>query len=97
MTGGNVAGLVYAGAVGVVLGLFYYGGLWLTVRRLPELGRPELWIFVSLVLRIAVVVAVLLLLFGEQWERLVAAMAGMLAARIVLVRRIGPMKPGGDE
>jgi F1F0 ATPase subunit 2 len=97
VSAGSVFGLVYAGAAGVVLGLFYYGGLWLTVRRLPALGRPELWIFVSLVLRIAVVVVVLLVLFGEQWERLLAAMAGMLVARIVLVRKIGPMTPDGEN
>jgi F1F0 ATPase subunit 2 len=95
MIDNNVLGLVFGVVVGMLLGLFYYGGLWLTVRRLHTLARPGVWLFLSLVVRIAVVVAILLILFPGHWERLVAALVGMFVARIALVRSLGGLAPGG--
>ena len=42
---------------GAALGLFYYAGLWFTLRRLPEQAHPALWVFGSFTLRLAVSMA----------------------------------------
>jgi F1F0 ATPase subunit 2 len=79
-----VAGL----AVGLLLGVFYFGTLWLTVRRMPEASRPGLLFTASFVVRLVVLIAGLLAITGD-WRRLVAALVGLLLARTVLTRRIG--------
>jgi hypothetical protein len=40
-------------------------------------------------LRLAVVLGLLALLVGTRWERLVAALAGFVVARVVLTRWLG--------
>ncbi|WP_041355656.1 ATP synthase subunit I [Nitrosococcus halophilus] len=75
---------------GMLLGGFYFGGLWLTVRRLPHVRHPALWMMLSLVLRSAVVLACFYFLLGSHWEQILAALAGMLLIRTFLVRRLRP-------
>jgi F1F0 ATPase subunit 2 len=81
---------VYPAIVGLGLGLLYYGGLWLTLRKLNQLRQPALWLSLSLLLRMFAVVAVLYLLFADSWQQLLMALLGMLITRTVLVQRIKP-------
>jgi F1F0 ATPase subunit 2 len=74
---------------GALLGAFYFGTLWLVVRRLDRLSRPGVWLAVTGIVRLAAVLACLALLGGARWERLAAALAGFLAVRVVLTRRLG--------
>lgn len=82
---------VYPAMVGLGLGLLYYGGLWLTLRKLAQLRQPALWLSLSLLLRMIAVVAVLYLLFADSWQQLLLALLGMLIMRTVLVQRIKPI------
>jgi F1F0 ATPase subunit 2 len=86
---------VYPLIIGLGLGLIYYGGLWLILRKLPEFNQPGAWVAISLVLRILVVLLVLYLLFAESWQQLMMAVLGMLITRTLLVQRIkpGPQRP----
>lgn len=81
---------VYPAIVGLGLGLLYYGGLWLTLRKLTQLRQPAVWLSLSLLLRMIAVVAVLYLLFADSWQQLIMAMLGMLIMRTLLVQRIKP-------
>jgi F1F0 ATPase subunit 2 len=72
------------------LGLFYFGGLWLTVRRLPGSRTPELLILGSFVGRLAVTLAGFYLVMGGRWERLLACLAGFLITRTFLLYRLKP-------
>jgi F1F0 ATPase subunit 2 len=81
---------VYPAIVGLGLGLLYYGGLWLTLRKLTQLQQPAVWLSLSLLLRMIAVVAVLYLLFADSWQQLLLALLGMLIMRSVLVQRIKP-------
>lgn len=85
-------GLAVAG--GIVLGAFYFGTLWLVVRRLDRAAWPAAWLGVTGIVRLAAVIVLFALLVGPRWERLVAALAGFLAARVVLTRWLGrPASP----
>jgi F1F0 ATPase subunit 2 len=94
----TVAAVVIAGfAAGGLLGWLFYGGLHLTVRELARARRPALLLGLSLVLRMAALLAGfwVLLLAGERWigtgwPALVPALLGLIAARALLVRRHGP-------
>ena len=85
--------LALACAAGIGLGVLYFGGLWLTVRRLPAARHPALMSLASFLARTAVTVVGIFLVMGDRWERAAACLAGLLVARMILVRRLRPACP----
>jgi F1F0 ATPase subunit 2 len=85
----DTAALGLALVGGMLLGAFYFGTLWLLVRRLHRLAWPAAWLGAAGILRLAVVVALLYRLAGDRWEHLVVALVGFLAVRVVLTRWLG--------
>ncbi len=85
--------LVLAG--GMLTGLFYFGGLWLTVRRLVSARRPALLMLASFAVRTAIALVVFYLIMNGSWLRLVVALAGFLVMRQGLTWSLGPggMRP----
>jgi F1F0 ATPase subunit 2 len=69
-------------AIGVVLGALYFGRLWLTIRRLPRLNHPMLWLLAGTFARLGLVLAAFYLLSQGHWARLLACVAGFVAAWI---------------
>lgn len=80
--------LCLALAWGLTLGVYYFGGLWWTVRRLPGRARPGRLLLASFGLRLIPVLIGLALLLERGPAPMAAALAGLLAVRIVLTRRI---------
>ncbi len=83
--------LFLAFVAGLAVGLFYFGGLWLTVQRLPQAKHPGLLTLMSLIIRLGVTLLVFYLVMAGRWERLLVCLAGFLLVRLVLVRRWGPV------
>jgi len=82
--------LVLAGGAGTLLGVFFFGGLWWTVRRGLAAKRPALWFLGSLLLRTAIVLAGIYLVSGGRWDGLLACLAGFVVARFIVTRLAGP-------
>jgi F1F0 ATPase subunit 2 len=76
-------------AAGIILGIFYFQGLWQTVLRLPEFKRPAWSMSWSFVARIGIVMSGFYFIMGGHLDRLAIAMAGFILARQILVRRLG--------
>ena len=74
---------------GIVIGGVYFGGLWATVRGLPDAGKPFRRLGLSFALRAALALAGFWLVLQGGWESLAAAMVGFLAMREILLRRLG--------
>lgn len=72
--------------VGIALGIFFFGGLWWTVRKGSIAANPALWFFASFVLRTGVAVAGFYAISAGDWQRLLAALAGFVLARMVITR-----------
>jgi F1F0 ATPase subunit 2 len=70
-------------AAGLIVGTAYFVGLWFTVRRLTGAGLAPLWLIISAVVRLAFLIAALFWIMDDRWERLLAALAGILVARVV--------------
>ena len=79
-------------AAGLVLGGFYFTALWQTVRRLPSTASPVRLMLGSLFLRMAVLTAGFYFVMGAHWERLAAALVGVVVMRKILTYRLGPQK-----
>ena len=85
--------LVLAALGGMLLGAVFFGGLWWTARRGAASARPALWFFVSLLLRMAILLGGLLAVAGGRWERLLACLLGIVVARGFVLRLTRPSPP----
>lgn len=85
--------IILALTTGLALGVFYFGVLWWMTRRLPHTRWPTFLTVVALIVRFSVAIYVIAILaIHWSWPAVVAALAGFVVARTVLVRRLGPRK-----
>lgn len=78
--------LATAGLAGVLAGVFYFGGLWWTVRRMPCIRHPLNLYFGSVAVRLGVVLTVFYgVLISYDWPQLAASLVGFIFVRIVLI------------
>lgn len=77
--------LVVAGAVGLVLGAVFFGGLCWTVRKGVSSPRPALWFLGSMLLRMGIVLAGFYFVGGGQWQRLLVCLLGFVIARFLVM------------
>jgi F1F0 ATPase subunit 2 len=75
---------------GAVLGVFYFGGLWLTIRHLPQSQQPSLLTLGSFLGRSAVCLFGFYLAVGNSLEVLIFSLAGFVLTKMALVRIMGP-------
>lgn len=82
--------LLPAAITGVILGLLFFGGLYWTVRMALGAKLPALWFLLSLMLRTGIVLSGFYLVSAGDFRRLLAALAGFIAARIIVSRLTKP-------
>jgi len=86
--------LMLSWMAGGALGAFFFGGLWWTVRKSLASGRPALWVFGSLMLRMGVTMTGFYLVSGTDWQRLLCCLVGFVLARQMVMRLTqSPEKP----
>ena len=78
--------MVMASGAGLLIGSFFYGGLWWTVKKGMKSGYPALWFIGSLITRFAVTLLGFYLVSGNHWERMLMCLAGFVIARAVVTR-----------
>ncbi len=96
----DVFGFVPALLAGVLLGAFFFGGLWWTVRKGVASENPALWFLGSLVLRTGVTVAGFYFVSQGDWLRLLTSLLGFLTARALVVKglaRVDQQTPWIEE
>lgn len=92
----ELPGLLLALVLGAGLGLFFFGGLWLTLQKLPTTGQPVLLVLGSLVLRMSVAVVGFYLVMDGSWLRLLACVLGFFLMRQLLIRWLRPSPPSSS-
>jgi F1F0 ATPase subunit 2 len=90
MTISDAIVLVLAAIAGVLLGGFFFGGLWWTIRMGLSSKRPALWFLGSLLVRTSVVLGGFYFVAGNHWDRLLACLVGFVVARLVVTRLTRP-------
>jgi len=76
--------LAMALAVGLLLGLMFFGGLWWTVRKGLTSPYPAVWFMTSMALRTGLTLFGFYLVSAGHWERLVMCLVGFIAARFAV-------------
>lgn len=78
--------LAFALSAGILLGIFFFGGLWWTIRWGLASGQPALLFFGSMLLRTCIVVLGFYYVLGDDWRRLLAGLLGFVIARLAVMR-----------
>ena len=76
--------LASALAAGLLLGAFFFGGLWWTVIRGVSSPRPALWFFTSMLLRTSATLPGFYFIGGEDWRRWLVCLLGFVLARLAV-------------
>ena len=74
---------------GALSGVFFFGGLWITVSKGIRLRNPSLLFLASSIVRTAVTLAVFYYVSDGSWQRIVTCLAGFLFARFLVARYTG--------
>ena len=85
---------ILAWLAGLLLGAFFFGGLWLTVRKCVSAQRPVLWLLPSLVLRMSITLAGFYFISNGHWQRLIVCLLGFVMARLVVTWLTRPSVKG---
>lgn len=89
--------LAAAAGAGLLAGGLFFGGLWLTVRRLPAARHPGLLMAASTLARFAGALAIFFLAGRGHFDRVLACLAGFAIARWLIVRLTRPQPEEGDN
>lgn len=73
---------------GGLLGLCYFGGLWLTLKKILEKRWPQRWLGVSLLVRLTVALTGFWAVARTDAGAFFFAVGGFFLVRIVLTRKI---------
>ena len=82
---------------GIFLGVFYFGGLWLTVSALPRKKRPKRWLAVSYVLRLAGALAGFWIIIYKGGSAFFFTLAAFFLVRVTLTRVLIPKNGEKDH
>jgi F1F0 ATPase subunit 2 len=91
----DMLSLMLATGAGGLLGLFFFGGLWWTVRRAFDSSSPALWVGASLLIRMLSVGVGFAVVSAGDWRRLLSCLLGFWTARWLVVRLTAqqPLEP----
>ncbi|MGZ9019398.1 MAG: N-ATPase subunit AtpR [Rhodoplanes sp.] len=89
-----VVELLWPFAAGATIGAAYFASMWWTLNHLIRAKRPMLWVLGGAAVRIALVLPLFYLVMAEQWQRLLACLAGFVVVRtLTTLGRRGGMPP----
>lgn len=73
---------------GAGLGFFYFGGLWLTVKKVPVSSNPKWLLFWSAVFRLAFTLTIFFVAARAKPVFFFIMLPGFLGVRYFLIRRV---------
>ena len=82
----EITRVVVAVLAGILLGGFFFGGLWWTVQKTLSSTQAGLWFSGSFLVRTAVVLLGFYFVAEGDWRRITGCVAGFLGARLCVVR-----------
>ncbi|MBP0000468.1 MAG: ATP synthase subunit I [Cyanobacteria bacterium SID2] len=77
---------------GVLLGLFYFYSLWLTIKQIPTTAYPIRLTIGSLLGRLAITLIGFYIIMDGQWYRALICLFGFIVGRTILTRTKGKIR-----
>ncbi|GGH14372.1 hypothetical protein FAZ19_07535 [Sphingobacterium alkalisoli] len=76
--------IIWTLVAGFLLGVLFFGGLWLTVNKTSKSKRPGLLALGSFMSRMVIVLVGFYFIGAESWQRMFVAFAGLMIARVLI-------------
>jgi len=82
--------LISAFVGGAAIGVVYFGGLWLTVNRIPTTQTPGILIIISFLVRTFIMMVGFFLLFSWAGYYALPSFIGILIVRFIMINKVQP-------
>lgn len=80
--------LVFAFGAGILIGLFYFGGLRWTVHRLPRVRKPIIWVTGSFLVRAVLSLTGFYVVSRGEWKRILVCLFGFVVVRMIWTAKV---------
>ncbi|HZJ37063.1 MAG TPA: ATP synthase subunit I [Gillisia sp.] len=77
--------MMFVFTAGLVLGILFFGGLWLTVKKAVTSQRPALWFIGSFLIRVSITLVGFYYLSQGSWKNLLISVSGFIIARTIII------------
>jgi F1F0 ATPase subunit 2 len=93
---------VIAALAGILFGIIYFGGLWLTIQKMSQVDRPVVLLIASFIVRLGLVLVGFYLVSNGRLELLAVSLVTFFLTRFFFISRIRPHtersgKPHGHQ
>ena len=78
--------LIFTFAAGLVLGILFFGGLWLTVKKAVTSKSPAVLFLGSLLFRVGIAMLGFYYIAAGSLQRILLCMLGFVTARFIVIR-----------
>lgn len=78
--------IVLAAFGGLILGLFFFAGLWWTIKKSVVSKHPALLMISSLMIRFCIVLIGFYYISLGDWKRILSCLAGFIIAKFLVTR-----------
>lgn len=79
---------LFAFGAGILIGLFYFGGLRWTVNRLPRVRKPIIWVTGSFLVRGALTLLGFYFASRGEWKRILVCLFGFVVVRMIWTAKV---------
>ncbi len=76
--------MILAFIAGILLGILFFLGLWVTVKKVVKTKIPSIWVFVSFFLRVSIILIGFYYVSEGSWQRLLVCVLGFIIARFLV-------------
>ena len=80
----NILQIIGVLMAGISLGLFFFGGLWYTIKKAVTSKIPALWFLGSLIIRVSVTLLGFYMVASINLQSLLICTAGFVIARFII-------------
>jgi len=84
MTMCEILSMILAITAGMALGMFFFGGLWFTIKKAINAKIPAIWFFISFFLRVSIVLIGFYYISTGGWQQLIICLVGFIIARFLV-------------
>jgi F1F0 ATPase subunit 2 len=81
---------VVAALAGILFGIIYFGGLWLTIQKMSQVNRPVILLIASFIVRLGLVLIGFYLIANGRIEMLAVSLITFFITRFFFISRIQP-------
>lgn len=71
--------------IGIILGILYFGGLYLTVQKIYKSKNPSFLMVISLVIRMGGLVAAFFYISKNGYKNILFTLLGIIVARFIMI------------